>query len=235
MKTKVLLIIAIVAGVFAGCKKEKDSGTVNLNISYAVDGVPLNFDTMMYQNEAGNQFSVTRLEYYISNISFHKNDGSIFTTNLIQYINARTASTNQFSFNDVPNGNYTKITFNIGIDSARNYTYGLPATTENNNMLWPEPMGGGYHFMKLEGYFADNGSTPGFATHIGTNSCLVSIDHPINFSVDGNTYDMQLTMNINEWYKNPEIYDFNTDGGYSMGNMMAMMKIAGNGSDVFNQ
>ncbi len=42
-------------------------------------------------------------------------------------------------------------------------------------------------------------------------------------------------MNINEWYKNPEIYDFNTDGGYSMGNMMAMMKIAGNGADVFNQ
>ncbi|MBS1765495.1 MAG: hypothetical protein JSS90_11065 [Bacteroidetes bacterium] len=235
MKTKALLILIIAASVFAGCKKEKDSGTVTINLKYSVDGVLLEFDTMKYNNQAGNHYSVTRLEYYLSNITFYKSDGSFFKTDLIQYVNARTSSTNQMVFNDIPNGNYTGITFNIGIDSAHNYTYSLPTTTENNNMLWPEPMGGGYHFMKLEGYFEDAGSTPGFATHIGTNHCLVNINHPENFSVKGNDNNLTLTMNINEWYKNPETYDFNTDGGYSMGNMMAMMKIVRNGSDVFNQ
>lgn len=235
MKTKLLLLFMLTAGMFAACKKEKESGTVTFKMNYAVDGVPLDFDTIRYQNEAGNHYSVTRLEYYISNITLYKSDGSFFKSDLIQYVNARTASTNEFVLENIPNNNYTKITFNVGIDSAHNYSYSLPATSFNNNMLWPEPMGGGYHFMKLEGYFEDGSNTPGFATHIGTNSCLVNINYPENFSVNGNNYNMNLTMNINEWYKNPEIYDFNTDGGYSMGNMMAMMKIVRNGGDIFNR
>jgi len=39
-------------------------------------------------------------------------------------------------------------------------------------------------------------------------------------------------MNMNEWFKNPAVYDFNMDGNYSMSSMMAMEKLMMNGADV---
>jgi uncharacterized protein YwgA len=41
-------------------------------------------------------------------------------------------------------------------------------------------------------------------------------------------------MNINEWYANPAVYDFEVDGNYSMGLSAAMLKLSKNGKDVFS-
>jgi hypothetical protein len=71
--------------------------------------------------------------------------------------------------------------------------------------------------------------------HIGTNACLIpSITLSTNFTVttDSQT-SLTLKMNVNEWYRNPNIYDFNIDGNYTMGDMPLMMKITENGQDVF--
>ena len=71
--------------------------------------------------------------------------------------------------------------------------------------------------------------------HLGTNACLIpiKINKRIVVSADGLT-SVNLIMNINEWFRNPYIFDFNTDGNYIMGNLAAMKKIALNGTDVFN-
>lgn len=41
-------------------------------------------------------------------------------------------------------------------------------------------------------------------------------------------------MNLNEWFRNPFIYDFNIDGNYSMGSSAAMAKLKANGVDIFH-
>lgn len=102
-------------------------------------------------------------------------------------------------------------------------------------MAWPDAMGGGYHFMKMEGYFLDKSglNKNGYAMHLGNNFNLIKVDINIPISITGETQNKTLTMNINEWYKNPSFYDFEIDGNYSMGVPNAMSKLAQNGKDVF--
>ena len=43
-------------------------------------------------------------------------------------------------------------------------------------MAWPTAMGGGYHFMKVEGHYLDTSNTiQGFAIHLGKNNNLVNV------------------------------------------------------------
>ncbi len=133
----------------------------------------------------------------------------------------------------IPVGIYSSVTFYIGLDSLTNKTGILPNSLENINMAWPDMMGGGYHFMKMEGHFLDSTNTiNGYAMHLGKNPNLVTINinKQINLKIN---QEKKLIMNINEWYKHPLIYDFNVDGNYSMSVMSAMMKLSKNGKDVF--
>jgi hypothetical protein len=189
----------------------------------------------MYFNDAGNHYSVYRLVYYLSQISLIKSDNSTILLKDYQYLDASVDSTNQFSIKKVPDGNYIGICFNIGIDSVHNITGALPNTTDNLNMEWPVLMGGGYHFMKLEGHFSDTSGLPGFNMHLGRNVNLVPVKiySPVSFNHNNLTY--RLSMNLNEWFRNPSVYDFNIDGNYSMNNMMAMQKLCLNGTDVFTR
>ena len=241
-----LFLVAVPVILFSSCKKDKDEDPVPtppaaketnliLNLNYNVDGSAIIFDTIQYQNEAGNQYSISKLHYYLSGFTFIKSDGNAINTDNVFYVDIANSSTNKLTFKNFPVGNYTAIQFHIGLDSVHNITNALPNTIENINMAWPEPMGGGYHFMKLEGHFISGTSTFGYAMHLGLNPYLVSPSVNKTFSVTKDVNNnINLNMNINEWYKNPLIYDFNVDGNYSMGSMPAMMKLANNGVDVFN-
>lgn len=93
-------------------------------------------------------------------------------------------------------------------------------------MEWPQLMGGGYHFLKLEGNYIDNSATYGYAMHLGTNNCLIPIKlfSPIHISNDAKT-KLKLKMNINEWFKNPHLFDFNLDANNIMGDSINMKKL----------
>jgi hypothetical protein len=178
--------------------------------------------------------SVTRLQYYISEITFYYADSSKIILDDIHYLSFNDSATNHFSCK-LPKGNYIAVRFNIGLDSVHNKTGALPSTSDNINMAWPDMMGGGYHFLKMEGYYKDNTGRFGYAVHLGKNSHLVKIALlKKSFSIEGNTVSLDLGMNIAEWFKNPAVYDFNIDGNFTMNNDSAMIKIATNGSDVFN-
>jgi hypothetical protein len=206
------------------------------DVSYKVDNVPLSMNNTYYVNKAGNPYNVTKLVYYISKLSFIKSDGSLIEILDYHYIDAAIGESNKFSLKDIPKGDYQGIAFNVGLDSIHNISGSLPVNNENNNMIWPDFMGGGYHFMKLEGYFKDStGDTYGYDMHLGTNISLVPIKLYKNISVmEEGTIPIHLTMNINEWFVNPYTYDFNKDGNYIMGNVNAMKTIANNGIDIFN-
>lgn len=226
----------------SSCKRDQDivpekadeGVSLTLNINYQVDSLPLIFDTIMYHNLAGNNYGVTRLEYYISNITFHSTSGKDFALKKIFYIDARTLSTNSIIIDHVPSGQYTDITLNIGLDSANNKTNNLPNTGQNINMAWPTSMGGGYHFMKLEGYYDSPPSTLGFTMHLGQNTSLVTCFINKPFQVGSSSPEIKLSMNVNEWFRAPIMYDFNVDGNFIMGDVQAMGKIAANGIDVFS-
>lgn len=211
---------------------------LTLTINYEVDGVALLTDTTLYTTDAGYAYSVSTLKYYISELCLIKEDSSLLKILSYKYIDAAIEGKNTFALKDIAKGQYIGIRFNIGLDSLHNITGALPNISENNTMEWPVPMGGGYHFLKFEGHYIDSASTSvGFAMHLGTNGCLVKANalyKSISIDLATSSTTLNLTMNLNEWFRNPAIYDFDKDGNFSMGNMMAMKKLAKNGVDIFH-
>lgn len=208
--------------------------SITFRIDHEVDGVSLEYDTLLYQNLAGNKYNVTRLQYYISQVSLIKTDSQKVLLKNYHYVDADVSSTEEFMVSNIPHGDYIGLSLNIGLDTSLNKTGALPVTTENTNMEWPDMMGGGYHFMKFEGHFLNNDTLYGYAMHLGNNKNLVrvTIYSPLTFHSDA-TY--KLLMNLNEWFKNPNTYDLNVDGNYSMGDSTAMRKLAQNGVDVLTR
>jgi hypothetical protein len=229
--------------IISSCKKDSTEtpqpasivGNLTIQFSYSFDSLSLQTDTIRYTNAAGYKMSISRLQYFLSDFVFIKSDGSPYPVNQVYYLDAKDPNFSSITFTGIPNGNYKGMSFIIGLDTATNKSDYLPATAENTNMFWPTTMGGGYHFMKLEGNFIDSTGTWGYNMHIGSNGNIVNISLPNkSFSINNNTSTIQLKMNVSEWFKNPSIYDFDIDGVYSMGNAPAMLKLKNNGVDVFN-
>lgn len=223
------LLLPLIA--FLGCEKEKNAATADLLISYAVNGQPFYFDSLMYVNSAGNQYEVNRLEYYISSIALHTPGGQIVEFDSVFYINAD--DSRAIELVNVPEGRYSRITFNVGVDSVHNISYQLPNTPENINMAWPDMMGGGYHFMKFEGHYLVSGIPNGYAVHLGRNKHLVACIVSKTFDISPGHNLFNLEMDIGQWFRDPYDYNLDTDGNYTMSNDSAMSKIASNGTDVF--
>lgn len=236
-----LFSLLVALAFLTSCGKDEEStpsqsvtaSAVTFSLLHEVDGVPLVFNSQWYDHPAGGYtYSVTRLFYYLSDIRLVRSDSS--ELRLVDYIYVDAAQSQYCSFTaaSVPLGDYIGLKFNIGLDSVLNQTDALPATAENQGMEWPVPMGGGYHFMKFEGYYLDT-VQHGFAMHLGRNSNLVPVGIWQRVAIQSATKTLKLSMNMNEWFRNPAIYDFNVDGPSSMGSMPAMMKLAMNGKDVF--
>lgn len=220
--------------ITAGCKKtDRTNGVLNVEVNHTVDGAPLIWDSLLYTNQAGNVYSVERLQYYLSDFRFYANKVFIAQKDTVLYVDARKGEANHFMLDKVPLAYFDSVSFMIGVSPQKNITNGLPATMENTIMAWPEMMGGGYHFMKLEGRWKDGQQTPGFAMHIGTQGLQVQAGMPCDVAVTTGGTKLQLTMNINEWFRNPHTFNFANDGVYIMGNVPLMRKIQENGWDVF--
>lgn len=229
---KHLFVLAVIAVLFTSCKKEENKySTFKLHIDYKVSGVPLNYNQFTYLNAAGNTYEVTTLKYYLSGFIFHKNDGTDFTSTEVFYLDADSNTT--LSFEDMPTGAYSGVTFVLGLLPEVNITGGLPSTTENNNMEWPDMMGGGYHFMKFEGNYLDSASIQhGFAIHLGTNAALVNVDISHDLTLEEDEESMNLVMDLNEWFDNPSVFDL-VSISHTMSNPAAQAIIVSNGADVF--
>lgn len=241
MKQSFLLIC--LTFVSAGCGKKEVppatvvSGKITVNIDYVAGDRPLIFDTVTFTNKAGNIYGVTTLHYYLSGFRFYKNNELQHYCSKIAYVDARIPGNSHFELTELSGmkvGTYDSVSFYIGIEPALNITNSLPASLENIGMGWPDAMGGGYHFLKLEGHWNDGGTVSGYAMHLGTNNYQVKAGVACKMVVDKVANgQLNMTMNINEWYTNPYDYNFSTNGLFSMGVATIMQKLTENGADVF--
>ena len=237
---KAMMLLALNAMLLGACKKDETTPPVQpdqeltIIVNYQVDGAALVRSQMSYTNEAGNPFSVSTLNYYLSGFSVQKLDGSWQEYEDIVYIDAFDPGKNSFLLKGIPAGNYQAFKVIIGLEPDHNISNSLPPTTDNINMIWPDIMGGGYHFMKLEGYFKDTANqNQGYAMHLGKNTfhseAVISDPYVIKTGKD----TLRLSMDLAEWFKDPNTYDFNIQGNYSMGKDSSMRKLSENGHDVF--
>lgn len=241
-KTALIIITTL---FFASCKKDKNNAqenntlgisnsTLQFNITIKSNNPTIIWDSINNTNAAGNKYSVHKLNLYISNIILKKDDGSIFKTDKIFYIDPSQASKNSFQLDSIPKGNYIEFSCLIGIDSLRNVNYGLGSSIDNLNMSWPTAMGGGYHFVKMEGHYKDTaGIVHGYAIHLGRNTNLIKTKISNSITLINETHNCSLVFNTNEVFQNPYLYNLNFEKNYTMSDSAAMSKIKINMQDVF--
>ena len=233
------------------CEYPPENASVTINLLHEVDGEPVELNQMIYENEAGNIYEIERLRYFVTDFAFHNEDGEIIDGDNIHLRNIREDETEEFVLEEnlLP-GNYEKVSFIFGLDEDKNQHYKYSDNQAYQQMEWPEPMGGGYHYMQMEGhYYADSESDEqaAFNTHTGRvvyqnqagedsashdNYFIIEFDE-VNFEIeDGEHVSFDVVMDINQWYENPETYNFSDYNGI-MGNQNAQEILKENGKNAF--
>ena len=254
MKTRLFVILFALLAV--ACTKRNDKAEIDLNIGYEINGQPLVTDTLCYTNEAGNQFLITEIQWFLSNIQLLDPDGDWQSfrqreamdsvaelTEHIFYIDTDIPESQTLRGKEIPVGHYTALRFTFGLDDIDNYT-GLFSDPPESDMFWPDVLGGGHHYMKLNGKFVGSpGRLTPLAIHLGigqNNDCTefyqnyFIVELPIDFDVKANADNhLDLTMVIDNWFRNPHTIDFNAFGSHIMQNQTAQRLLNGNGKDVF--
>ena len=228
------LILAAYCFLLACGNSDDDQGEVTIHFNHTVAGTDLKRGDILYTNAAGNEYGVTRLEYIISDIALETAAGKRVELAEFHYRNAFVSATRSVSAK-VPGGEYTALRFTFGIAGAKNETGALPSVDHFNNMAWPAPMGGGYHYMRMEGLFRTDDGEGAFLTHTGPaggEDFSFAVSLPLYLTVSGDEWAIAVVMDLNEWYDAPSLYDFNGRGGI-MGDADAQLILQGNGSTVF--
>lgn len=236
LKSYCSLAVILALLLILGCKKETpipspETGNLVLKINYTFNNQKLIPDSLIFRTPTGYLVSVSRLEYYLSGFKIGATN-----TNNWNYLNGLKPEGNTLLLTDLAPGDYQSIQFSIGLIPELNQHGKISGTFENNQMIWPTEMGGGYHFLKFEGRYKKEEHNPGgYAIHLGTDSFLIQHQAlPVQFSIHKNQTDtLHLTMQVEEWLSLPWPWDFEKDGNYTMGISEAMKKVMQNGNKVF--
>lgn len=238
------VIVLMLTLFMASCTDRNTSGDLTLSVLHEVDGTPLVIDALRYTNEAGNPYLVNEVQWFISNLELKDRSGNRVMLAETWYIDTNLPETQTLRVSEVPTASYTILRFTFGLSDADNQS-GTFSDPPESNMFWPDELGGGYHYMKLNGKYqnADSLLVP-LAIHLGRgqnashtefydNSFTVEL--PIELDVyEGHNYPVDIAMNINQWFRSPHIYDFNLDGSAIMQDQVAQVKLKENGIDVFS-
>ena len=198
--------------------------------------------TTEFTDENGEILIIERLRYLISKVILTNSYGDEIEIGNYKLVDLTDNNTLNYATNIVvPPGTYTGISFVYGFNEEDNMdqVY-LDLNTASWN--WPEMLGGGYHFMQLDGTFTSptNQSPLPFNYHNGTarisdgvfeqNFIRVNITE---LSIDNST-TIDIKMNLAEWFKNPNLWDLNVLNTGLMGNYDAQRKMNENGQSVFS-
>ncbi len=166
-----IYILLLVALIFSSCKKDEvqtiiplpipTDSTKYFNLELHFDNVfntqDLILDSVVYNNNFEEPFTIRRFNYFISNIELIKNNDSVFKVNQDSsyfLIKETDAASHKCRINNIPLGEYKSIRFLIGVDSLRNTmniskrTGVLDVGAYASDMYWTWNQG--YIFLKLE-------------------------------------------------------------------------------------
>lgn len=158
-----ILIVVIIA--FTSCKKDNDKPAEGIKapLSLEFDNIAggqnlfINGNTS-YTNASGEQFKVSVLQYFISNIKLKKADGSeyIVPQDSSYFLIKEGTADDRYAKLNVPEGDYVSVSFILGVDSLRS-TMDIskrtgvldPGNGSHDGMYWG--WASGYIFFKMEG------------------------------------------------------------------------------------
>ena len=243
MKTRLFLLPLMLMSITA-CTKPIGYGDTEIRISYTANDHPLTIDSLCYTNEAGNRFLVTEIQWFISNITLFSEQGDEYVLAKVFYIDTNIPESQRLIATSIPCQKYISMRFTFGLDQEDNVT-GFFSNPPESNMFWPDPLGGGYHYMKLNGkYLDENDHLAPMNIHLGIGQNAdqtvfyqnyFTVELPLDLDLEENaTNVLYLDMNIDNWFRNPHTYDIVAFGSAIMQNQEAQQTLKENGNDVFS-
>ncbi|MCU0439467.1 MAG: hypothetical protein MUC49_16360 [Raineya sp.] len=239
--------------IFGSCKpKENPKSSVVIDLKHIFGNKDL-FIGGTYTNASGEELTITKLNYFISNIKLQKTDGSEYVipqNDSYFLIKLAEKNTQQLSLNNIPLGEYTGLSFMIGVDSLRNTlepsqrTGALDVGGAAEGMYWS--WNTGYIFFKLEGSSSVVPATQNnqFKFHIGfyggynTPTINNLRTKSISFGTDklkiqqGKSSLVHLKVDLAEFFKNPTTIKLSENNSVEFSLFSAT--VANNYTDMFS-
>ena len=252
MKKIVLVIGSFMILLSCGNDDDTDNqdqeAQVTFSFTHNWDGAQVtsaDFNTIRYTNEFGEQLSIERLRYLISDVTFINDIGEEFTVDEYNLIDVTNDTGLRYAPSlTLPQGTYMSMRFTFGFDNEDNVD-GAYQDLNSASFNVPFMLGGGYHFMQLDGkYIDDTDAETGFNYHV-----IRAVDNPGTsptfpqdtfFDVElgpvtiTNDVTIEAKMNIAEWFKNPNTWSLNDLDTVLMPNSMAQIMMYENGRSVFS-
>ena len=246
---KIASIIFICVTLFS-CSDDKDDNVptdanIAINFTQNWDGANVtssDFNDIKFTNANGEEMSVERLRYLISNIILENAQGEKTTISNYNLIDVGTDSGLTLdSPGTIPTETYN-LSFTFGFNNEDNYQN----YTDLNSASWnvPAMLGGGYHYMQLEGKFVnDLDVETGYAYHAiraANNSVTPIVFQDTFIEVDlgeiiiSNNATIEMKMDISQWFKSPNTWDLNILNNMLMPNFDAQVMMFQNGQNVFS-
>jgi hypothetical protein len=150
------IITLIVLGFTLSTNAQKSSLTIKFE--NFVKDEPVILNDKKYSNSAGETFNITLLKYFVSNFKLHKADGSVYAVpqdSCYFLIRENMPETKTITLKNLPKGDYTSVSYLIGVDSVRSAsdlslrTGTLDVGGAAKDMYWA--WNSGYIFVKMEG------------------------------------------------------------------------------------
>jgi hypothetical protein len=192
MKNQIIIIslFALIFISFSACHKKNDStpavpkGLLYFHLHTDIDTNEVD-SGVVARDSSGRQFALNVAEFYICNIVLHKSDGSTYSVD--GAVALKTIAEEEYYIDSVPTGNYTSVSFSVGLNSALNS--GTPSSFSSGNVLGTQTpgmwfgAGQGYIFMNLQGLADTTVAQAGpvnvpFTYQLGTSSQLVTVTMP---------------------------------------------------------
>lgn len=253
MKLKGLIFFILLPFIFISCEEEQEVGLLNIHFTHYVDQASVQLNQMVYTNAALNPYQINEIKYFVSKVYLISDENEYVKVEQdegLHYVDLNYPTTASWNLNNLEEGEYKAIQFVFGLDEEDNTSNRFPNPPECN-FFWPQHLGGGYHYMQINGKWQPpTGDLKNFNFHTGIGqlyySNVLAIDSiyayvhnyitltvPVNFAIkEAETSHLEFRMNVEQWFKDPYVYDFNYFGSSIMQNQNAQSVIKANGRDV---
>jgi len=246
---KFFYVLTICSFSCFSCIKEKE-GSIELRFTHTIDEQSLQLNQLIYTNAAGNLYQLNEVKYFISNVFLIDSGRRWVAVNQdegIHYVDFSLENTLCWKISGMPQRNYTAISFVFGLNEKDNQSNRFVNPPECN-FSWPDHLGGGYHYMQLNGKFLNDAEEmQNLNIHTGIGQIYYAeidstifvhnyftVTFPVQFSIlEENTPPLYINMEIQRWFDSPNLYNFNQFGTGIMQKQEAQKLLKENGGNVF--
>jgi hypothetical protein len=219
---KIFLTICILSTIFSACKddgndsdpvdetytglKFTQNGTLSISLAHKFNAAELLLgkDYVTPQNDTVN---FSKFKYYISNVSLQNAAGNWVNLGNYNLVDLVVPSKHNISLNNVPAGNYVKLSFLLGVDSTENFSGTNTGDLDPSyGMYWTWATG--YVFFRLSGRYNGNNS---MTFDLGGNQNLPKIELDLSsFKASGTSINLSTEFNLADIFSSPHNYKLNS-------------------------